>query len=105
MCAGTGGQVTREDILAAGAIVEYLTDESTELNEWAEAARREWQELKTAGRALGRTVPEQFAVELRDTQGGKNLLALGFDEDLRFCSQLDILDVVPELDRTKGLIR
>ena len=105
LCAGTGGQVTREDILAAGAIADCLARESTEFNEWAEAACREWQELETTARALGRSVSEQFAEELRETQGGKNLLALGFDDDLHFCSQLDQLDVVPELDRTVGVIR
>lgn len=103
LCAGTGGNVTREDILAAGAIVDQLSTKET--NEWAEAARREWQELETTARALGRSVSAQFATELRETQGGKNLLALGFDSDLELCAQLDTLSVVPELDRATGQIR
>lgn len=107
LCAGTNGQVTREDILAAGAIVEQLQKSGSEnllLNEWAEAAVREWQELETTARALRRTVSDQFALELRETQGGKNLLAIGFDHDLEICSQLDTLQIVPELDMNSGTI-
>ncbi len=103
LCAGTGGKVTREDILAAGAIANQIETDAT--NEWCEAACREWQELLTTARALGRTPSEQFALELRDTLGGKNLLALGYDRDLPFCAQLDTHDVVPELDRPTGQIK
>jgi len=102
LCAGTGGKVTREDILAAGAIASQLEGDR---NEWADAACREWQELLTTARALDRTPSEQFAVELQNTLGGKNLLALGFDDDLPHCAQLDTLNVVPELDRTTGQIK
>jgi len=102
LCAGTGGKVTREDILAAGAIASQLAGDT---NEWADAARREWEELLTTARALNRSPSEQFALELRDTLGGKNLLALGYDDDLPLCAQLDTLDVVPELDRLSGHIK
>jgi len=109
LCAGTNGQVTREDILAAGAIVEELFQQAAtdrwQTNERAEAAHREWQELLTTARAMGRSVSEHFALELRDTTGGKNLLALGYDADLDTCAQLDTLTVVPELDTTQGQIR
>jgi len=107
LCAGTGGKVTREDLLAAGAIASQLTAQvkNCRLNEWAGAAGREWQELLTTARALSRTPSEQFAIELRDTLGGKNLLALGYNDDLKFSAQLDIYDVVPELDRASGQIR
>ena len=103
LCAGTGGKVTREDILAAGAIASQIEADST--NEWCDAACREWQELLTTAHALNRTPSEQFAHELRDTLGGKNLLALGYVDDLRFCAQLDTHHVVPELDHTTGQIK
>ncbi|MCG8450340.1 MAG: 2-phosphosulfolactate phosphatase [Pirellulales bacterium] len=105
LCAGTGGNVTREDILAAGAIVDRLSPNIEKTNEWAAAALREWQELETTARALGRNVNDQFAEELRETPGGKNLLALGFEGDLLASAQLDTLPVVPELDRQTGTIR
>jgi 2-phosphosulfolactate phosphatase len=102
LCAGTGGQVTREDLLAAGAIASALA--STTTNRWCDAVRGEWQELHTTARALGRSPSEQFALELCDTLGGKNLLALGFQDDLEFCAQLDTLQVVPEFHPTSGRI-
>ena len=109
LCAGTGGNVTREDILAGGAMVDALqtriSAEEHHTNEWAEAAHREWQELLIAARAASYTPSEQFAQDLRDTQGGKNLLAIGHDFDLLFCAQLDALDVVPQLDPIDGQIR
>ncbi len=107
LCAGTNGKVTREDILAAGAIASQIEalHENCSTNEWSDAACREWQELLTTARALGRTPSEQFAHELRDTLGGKNLLALGYDRDLPFCAQLDTHNFVPELDRATGQIR
>jgi len=105
LCAGTGGNVTREDVLAAGAIVDQLSPTAEQTNHWAAAAQREWQELEMTARALGRSVSSQFADELRETQGGKNLLALGFDNDLEVCAQLDTLGVVPELDQRTGQIR
>ncbi len=107
LCAGTGGKVTREDILAAGAIASQIKapHESCSANSWSDAACREWQELLTTAHALDRTPSEQFAHELRDTLGGKNLLALGYDDDLLFCAQLDTLDIVPELDRSTGQIK
>jgi len=46
-----------------------------------------------------------LALELRDTPGGKNLLALGYDTDLVLCAQLDTLGVVPELDHATGELR
>ena len=107
LCAGTGGKVTREDILAAGAIASQIKalHENCSSNEWCDAACREWQELLTTAHALNRTPSEQFAIELRDTLGGKNLLALGYDRDLPFCAQLDTQDVVPKLNRPTGQIK
>jgi len=90
LCAGTDGVESREDILAAGAIVEKLVsrDRSVwQLDKAAEAALDEWQ-------ASG----DDLAVELRTTPGGRNLLAIGMDQDLVDCARIDALAVVPELD-------
>lgn len=108
LCAGTGGKVSREDILAAGAIASQLRTNqlhATTTSEWSDAACREWEELLTTARALDRTPNEQFAIELCDTLGGKNLLALGYDNDLTFCTQLDTLNIAPEFDRSTGQIK
>jgi 2-phosphosulfolactate phosphatase len=108
LCAGTGGEVTREDLLAAGAMVERLTDEGDadrSLNESAMSARREWRELVAAARDLGRSLSEHLAIELRDTPGGRNLLSIDMDRDLAACARIDAVDVLPELDVREWRIR
>lgn len=90
LCAGTDGRESREDILAAGALVEKLCAREPndwELNDAARAALAEWQRRG-----------DDLAVELRSTPGGENLLAIGLDGDLVDCARFDALDVVPELD-------
>jgi 2-phosphosulfolactate phosphatase len=103
LCAGTGGNVSREDLLAAGAYVEKLASFGPwQLNEAAQAVQREWQELVTTAGALGRSLTDQLARELRDTPGGKNLIAIDHDDDLRLCAAIDTVTVVPILDRQRS---
>lgn len=106
LCAGTGGHVSRDDLLIAGGLVHRLCElRPFEVNEGATSTRGEWQELLNTAAALGRTASEQLAIELRGTPGGKNLIAIGHDEDLVVCGQIDSKPVVPELDRTAGCLR
>jgi 2-phosphosulfolactate phosphatase len=105
LCAGTGGRETREDILAAGAIVNGLC--LTEAKKWqvdegAKFAMHEWQALLSAAHAAARTPSDELALELRDTPGGGNLLAIELAADLVTCAQIDTLDVVPEFDPETG---
>ena len=106
LCAGTGGIVSRDDLLAAGAIADRLTSfRDYEMNEAATSVVGEWHELVNAAAALGRSVSEQLALELRDTPGGKNLIAIGHDDDLVVAAQIDAKPVVPELDRQHGCLK
>ncbi|MCI0334904.1 MAG: 2-phosphosulfolactate phosphatase [Planctomycetes bacterium] len=101
LCAGTGGGETREDILAAGAMASRLAElwrESCDFNAAANAARREWEQVVARAASAGRPLIEQLAVELQDTQGGRNLLGIGLDRDLVDCAKIDNLSVVPKLD-------
>lgn len=106
LCAGTDGEITREDILAAGALVDRLATASDDwlLTETAETARRQWRDLTAAAQAAGRSVSEQLAEELRSTPGGENLLAIGHDHDLPLCAQIDAIHVVPQFDPATGRI-
>ncbi len=106
LCAGTGGIVSRDDLLAAGAIADRLTSaRDYELDEATASVIGEWHELVNAAAALDRSVSEQLALELRDTPGGKNLIAIGHDDDLVVAAQIDVKPVVPELDRQHGCIK
>jgi 2-phosphosulfolactate phosphatase len=101
LCAGTDGEATREDNLAAGAIASRLMKHwkyACDPDEAAEAAGYEWQKVLAGADAAGRTVREQLALELRETSGGRNLLGIGLDRDLTDCAQIDGLNIVPEFE-------
>jgi 2-phosphosulfolactate phosphatase len=108
LCAGTDGEETREDILAAGAIVGRLCNRPAadwRLNDAAAMAGAQWSLLNVNARAAGSSTIEQLAREFRDTPGGRNLLAIGLDDDLVDCAQVDRLSVAPEFDTRERRIR
>ncbi|MBL8796976.1 MAG: 2-phosphosulfolactate phosphatase [Planctomycetia bacterium] len=89
VCSGTEGEVSLEDTLLAGAIVEYLCEhEDVALND---GARLAWDCFENHGRVL------QGAVEIG--QGGTHLCCLGYEEDIRTAVQVDRFALVPELKR------
>jgi 2-phosphosulfolactate phosphatase len=104
VCAGTRGEITREDVLLAGAIVDWLLIERPsdfELNDQA----------VIAGGTLRAGVPElahaadpphatpALVDALRNSQGGRNLISLGLDRDIEAAAQLDRFNGVPELEK------
>lgn len=101
LCAGTDGQETQEDILAAGGIVHclcYLPDADFDLSDSATMAGRDWSLVMTKAQLADRSCESQIALTLRETAGGMNLLSIGHDHDLIDCARIDALTVVPELD-------
>ena len=104
LCAGTDGEITGEDILAAGAIIDRLLADSPadswRLNEAAISAHSQWQGIVELAKMAGRSVNDELAVALRDTAGGRNVVKRGPQSDLVSCAQADLLPVVPELNRT-----
>ena len=92
VCAGTNGQVTREDILVAGAIVARIQKESTVLGDEARIAAAAWAEVEaflTAGMSL--------AACLHDSRGGRNLILTQQEADIDLAAVVDRFDCVPEL--------
>jgi len=101
VCAGTGGEETLEDILAAGAMVDRLTAVAgtrSQLNEEAASAAREWRLLVGKSELAGRPIQDQLALKLRETLGGRNCIEVGNGDDLPDCAAVDRLNIVPELD-------
>lgn len=102
LCAGTGGCVTREDVLLAGAVAEALARNSTlpNMNDEAVLARAAWREMlasepRTHDRAV---LTALLASELRNTQGGRNLAGIGLVRDVDDVARFDTVEVVGELD-------
>ncbi|MCE9608012.1 MAG: 2-phosphosulfolactate phosphatase [Planctomycetia bacterium] len=98
LCAGTGGAITAEDALFAGAVVARLTRGASDyaLNDQARLARDAWRSVEASGMAL--------AGVLRECQGGRNLIAEGFDADIDTAAKIDTFDFVPRLDLRSGTI-
>ena len=103
VCAGTDGQVTREDTLLAGAIVEdsrSLRSGGLFCNDQAEIAADAW---RTAVGTLSGRNP--LAAALRESRGGRNLIEIGQENDIDIAAQIDRFDIVPELDIAAWRIR
>jgi 2-phosphosulfolactate phosphatase len=101
LCAGTDGRETDEDILLAGAIVfetQRIMGGHSIVNELAQGVRDEWDILKLLAEREGRTLIEQLSLELRDTLGGRNCIEVGNGADIPYCSQVDLLNVLPRLN-------
>jgi 2-phosphosulfolactate phosphatase len=89
ICSGTDGEVSLEDTLLAGAIVDFLCETGeVQLND---SARLAWDCFDNHGRLL------QGALEL--SKGGAVLRDLGYDDDIRFAAEIDRFALVPELRR------
>jgi 2-phosphosulfolactate phosphatase len=96
LCAGTDGEITREDVLFAGAIVDDLRRRSGAanlLNDQAEIAADAW---RSAVRDL--TQGSLLAGALRTSRGGRNLIEVGHTSDIEIAAAIDKFDLVPILD-------
>ena len=100
VCAGTAGQVSREDVLLAGAIVHLLDATGgaagPQLNDQAAIARDAW---------LAAIESAPLPQLLRESRGGRNLLKLGYDGDIELAASRDKFDLVPELDHSQWCLR
>jgi len=110
LCAGTDGQYSRDDVLLAGLLVEWLQRRggmSYQLNAQAVTARENWVSSFAVPYAIGAEPldPSRLAAELRKSVGGRTLTAIGLEEDILAAAQLDQFSLVPELDLSDFRIR
>lgn len=102
VCAGTKRRITREDVLCAGAIVDRLAAAHPagegEMNDEARIARECWLQAMSSADLRAKGSIEKLARTLRETQGGRNLIALGLERDIDAAAQIDKIRLVPELD-------
>ncbi len=87
--AGVRGRFAIEDFLAAGEIISHLQD--YELDEMAQAAVMAIQD------------PQLVNKYVKNSRSAKNLVKLGFSEDVDFCLQRDVSQIVPHFN--EGIIR
>jgi 2-phosphosulfolactate phosphatase len=101
VCAGTDGQITTEDALCAGAIVQRLSSAATgpatfQLND---EARMSADLFSVSGRNSS-----ALLAALRESHGGRNLVRLGYDDDISRSAAVDLFDVVPQYNPHTRLI-
>jgi 2-phosphosulfolactate phosphatase len=98
VCAGTDGQTTAEDELGAGAIAAALADigglqfSDTTVRD----AIERWRSASSS--------PERLQTTLRQSTGGRNLVALGLDADIQRAAAVDSIRIVPEYFHETGRI-
>jgi 2-phosphosulfolactate phosphatase len=110
VCAGSAGQVTRDDVLFAGMLVDRLVRQGAipyRLNVQALVARENWTTSFTLPEAIGAEPlsPERLAAELRKGLAGNKLASLGLEEDILTAAEIDKFQSVPELDLKNMRIR
>jgi 2-phosphosulfolactate phosphatase len=110
LCAGTDGEFSEDDLMLAGLLVERLQKLGGavyELNAQALTAKEYWLKRFALPHAIGAEPiePERLAGELRKTRGAKNLIDLGFDDDILAAARVDQFKGVPELNREKFSVR
>ena len=101
VCAGTDGEVTEEDRLAAGAILDAAgrlpggSDDTLDAS--ATAALETFRGVLSAAADTGAAsaITAAFAM----SRGGRNLIELGMRADLPAAAAIDSLRVVPRLER------
>jgi len=109
LCAGTGGQISQDDVLLAGMLVERLQRQgglTYQQNAQAITARELWLRSFALPKALGAEPlgPEALAEQLRQSLGVRNLLALGLADDILAAAQIDRFTGVPRFDPRTGRI-
>ena len=91
VCAGTQQRFTLEDAVCAGMICQALTGVRAE-----EAVDLGLSDGASLVLALAEQWQGRLEEMLQSCRHGRNLARLGFAEDLTYCSQLGLLEVVPE---------
>ncbi|MGO8690619.1 MAG: 2-phosphosulfolactate phosphatase [Thermoguttaceae bacterium] len=104
LCAGTDGEYSGDDILLAGMLVERLGrlgGRTYVLNAQATAAREFWLHSFALPQALGAEPlsAEVLVEQLAKSPGGRNLVAVGMEDDLLIAAAIDRFQGVPRLDR------
>ncbi len=103
VCAGTNGEISEDDVLLAGLMVERLHRQggmTHRLNAQALTARETWLAAFALPITLGSEPlpPARLAAELRTSRGGRGLVPLGLDDDILAAAHVDCYRLVPLLD-------
>ena len=85
LCAGTNGRVAIEDIVGAGAVIAELQSRQA-IDLASDVARM--------ATLLFEAAKDDLPAVLRASQGGRNVIAAGLEEDVDFAARLDAIALV-----------
>jgi 2-phosphosulfolactate phosphatase len=97
VCSGREGRFSLDDAYAAGAIVDAAIDYLTGRASYAAT------DAAMAAQALYHAWADPLDV-FRQTAGGRNVLAIGLEEDLRYCAVQDVSELVPRVGERLTLL-
>ncbi len=97
LCAGTQGEPAMEDLIGCGAVIDRLLMLSSQYTLASDRAR--------VALSLFRASAANLAAALRDTTGGRNVLAAGLADDIAFCAALDRFNVAGKVHYERALTR
>jgi 2-phosphosulfolactate phosphatase len=87
VCAGSNGMFCIEDAVCGGMLLQLLSDEKgLSLSDAALATT-------VLYKNLGKSIPKM----IKNSEHGKFLASLGFEDDLKICSEVDTINVLPRL--------
>lgn len=103
VCAGTNLHVTWDDVLVAGALVARLAgDGGWQLDDQAAIARDAWLALSSA--ADGPHLTDRLVAAMSESRGGRNLIQIGMQDDIRLAAAIDAESLVPRFDPASGTV-
>jgi 2-phosphosulfolactate phosphatase len=99
LSSGTRDNVSLDDCLPAGAIVEKLVAAGRNLvpDDAARLCLAAWRSVSHS--------PAALTGAMRESRGGRNLVRIGLEADVDYCALIDTLPIVPEFDPATGVIR
>lgn len=92
VCAGTDGSISGEDVLFAGLLANRLA-ESAGFQRGDDATQ-----IAMDFSAANTENSTRLLETVRQSQGGRNLIALGYDADIEFAANIDRFSLVPIFD-------
>lgn len=86
ICSGRGNAISLEDIVCAGKLISEIqkSKEGIELSDSSKASI-----------SLDKSFGKDIHKMLRETEHGQILIENGFEKDIEYCSNLDLLEVIP----------
>ncbi len=92
VCAGTDGAVTGEDVLFAGALSKELVAQNADAFDVTDSARIA---ISFWNQECGSTTDaDALEAAMRKTQGGRNLIRLGYEKDIATASAINSVPVL-----------